>query len=315
MQKRASGGAGVPQLGQRCSSWAPQDMQKRAPAGFSVPHAAQLISREYSGAPGRLCDARSHFIASRQPARVAVGRRDVRQQRLVDQRQPAPVHLEHGAGPGRVPEGAQLARRGRRPGAPRAAPRTRRASRSAPRPGACAGAARRRARARSTRSNSPTRRSWLLRSSEKAVSASVSIGKRSTSTRSPVSKRSSTKWHETPQPIQPLEDGHVVAADTAEVGQRRGVEVQAADPPERDQRLADPVPEQERDDHVHIRRRVRVELVLAHQREPVAAGGQVEPLRRACGVVGRRAQPPRPRPRRARPASRAPAPRIACSCP
>ena len=43
MQKRASGGAGVPQLGQRRSSAAPQLMQKRAPAGLSVPHDAQVI--------------------------------------------------------------------------------------------------------------------------------------------------------------------------------------------------------------------------------------------------------------------------------
>jgi hypothetical protein len=34
MQKRASAGAGVPQLGQRRSSAVPQFMQKRAPAGF-----------------------------------------------------------------------------------------------------------------------------------------------------------------------------------------------------------------------------------------------------------------------------------------
>ena len=43
MQKRASGGAGVPQFGQRRSRPAPQFMQKRAPAGFWVPHAAQSI--------------------------------------------------------------------------------------------------------------------------------------------------------------------------------------------------------------------------------------------------------------------------------
>jgi hypothetical protein len=35
MQKRASGGSGVSQTGQRRSSAAPQDMQKRAPSGFS----------------------------------------------------------------------------------------------------------------------------------------------------------------------------------------------------------------------------------------------------------------------------------------
>jgi hypothetical protein len=43
MQKRASAGAGVPQLGQRRSSAAPQLMQKRAPAGFSVPQDPQII--------------------------------------------------------------------------------------------------------------------------------------------------------------------------------------------------------------------------------------------------------------------------------
>jgi hypothetical protein len=37
MQNFASGGAVVPQAGQRCSSAVPQDMQKRALAGFSVP--------------------------------------------------------------------------------------------------------------------------------------------------------------------------------------------------------------------------------------------------------------------------------------
>jgi hypothetical protein len=46
MQKRASGCAGVPQLGQRRSSADPQFMQKRAPAGFSVPQDAQVIGRD-----------------------------------------------------------------------------------------------------------------------------------------------------------------------------------------------------------------------------------------------------------------------------
>ena len=45
MQKRASGGAGVPQLGQRRSSAFPQFMQNRAPAGFWVPQAGQSICR------------------------------------------------------------------------------------------------------------------------------------------------------------------------------------------------------------------------------------------------------------------------------
>jgi hypothetical protein len=43
MQKRASPGAVVPQLGQRRSSAVPQLMQKRAPAGFSVPQDEQAI--------------------------------------------------------------------------------------------------------------------------------------------------------------------------------------------------------------------------------------------------------------------------------
>ena len=37
MQNRASAGAGLPQLGQLRASAFPQDMQKRAPSGFSVP--------------------------------------------------------------------------------------------------------------------------------------------------------------------------------------------------------------------------------------------------------------------------------------
>jgi hypothetical protein len=46
MQKRASGGAGEPQFGQRRSSAVPQLMQKRAPAGFSVPQDGQAICRD-----------------------------------------------------------------------------------------------------------------------------------------------------------------------------------------------------------------------------------------------------------------------------
>jgi hypothetical protein len=46
MQKRASAGAVVLQEGQRRSSPAPQFMQKCAPAGFSVPQAAQVTFRE-----------------------------------------------------------------------------------------------------------------------------------------------------------------------------------------------------------------------------------------------------------------------------
>jgi len=46
MQNRASAGAGVPQFGQRRSSVAPHPMQKRAPAGFSVPQDAQTIGSD-----------------------------------------------------------------------------------------------------------------------------------------------------------------------------------------------------------------------------------------------------------------------------
>jgi hypothetical protein len=46
MQKRASGGAGSPQFGQRRSSALPQFMQKRAPAGFWVPQAGQSMCRD-----------------------------------------------------------------------------------------------------------------------------------------------------------------------------------------------------------------------------------------------------------------------------
>jgi hypothetical protein len=41
MQKRASGGSGVSQTGQRRSSAAPHDMQKRAPSGFSCEQLGQ----------------------------------------------------------------------------------------------------------------------------------------------------------------------------------------------------------------------------------------------------------------------------------
>jgi hypothetical protein len=54
MQKRASDGAAVPQLGQRRSSCDPQDMQKRAWAGFSAPqlsHARVLIVIQDTGPP------------------------------------------------------------------------------------------------------------------------------------------------------------------------------------------------------------------------------------------------------------------------
>ena len=82
-------------------------MQKRAPAGFSVPHAAQLIVRDYSGACSRECDD-GHI--SRQQSRVAIGTSDLGEQLVVDEREPPAVHLDHRSGLGRVPEGAQLAR-------------------------------------------------------------------------------------------------------------------------------------------------------------------------------------------------------------
>jgi hypothetical protein len=44
MQNFASGGATVPQEGQRRSKGLPHDMQKRAPAGFSVLHCSQMRS-------------------------------------------------------------------------------------------------------------------------------------------------------------------------------------------------------------------------------------------------------------------------------
>ena len=60
MQKRASGGAGVPQFEQRRSSAVPQLMQKRAPAGFSVPQAAQVIASRLRH-PTRIAVELSHL--------------------------------------------------------------------------------------------------------------------------------------------------------------------------------------------------------------------------------------------------------------
>src|SRR5215212_4421675 len=70
MQKRASPGAGVPQVPHRRSSAVPQLMQKRAPAGFSVPHDAQLMELSLRHHPG-----------------VAVGLGDLRQKDPVHQRE------------------------------------------------------------------------------------------------------------------------------------------------------------------------------------------------------------------------------------
>ena len=67
-------------------------MQKRAPAGFSVPQAAQVMELSLRHHPG-----------------VAIGLGDLRQQALVHQRQVATVDLQHRTGMGRIPEGAQLA--------------------------------------------------------------------------------------------------------------------------------------------------------------------------------------------------------------
>ena len=85
-----------------------------------------------------------------------------------------------------------------------------------------------------------------------------------------------------PPLLTALEEGHVVAADAAEVRERRRVEVHGADPPERDERLADAVPEEEGHDKVHLAERAalggRVEVVLAHERQPEPLGHQVHPL-------------------------------------
>jgi hypothetical protein len=43
MQKRAPSGEDAPQDGQLCSSALPQDMQKRASGGFSLPHEMQPV--------------------------------------------------------------------------------------------------------------------------------------------------------------------------------------------------------------------------------------------------------------------------------
>jgi hypothetical protein len=44
MQNFAPGGFSAPQLGQAAASEAPQDMQKRALSGFSVPQAVHFMS-------------------------------------------------------------------------------------------------------------------------------------------------------------------------------------------------------------------------------------------------------------------------------
>ena len=57
MQNFASAGAGVSQDGQRRSWAAPQDMQNRASAGFSVPqelHGLEAISNKGTASPARI---------------------------------------------------------------------------------------------------------------------------------------------------------------------------------------------------------------------------------------------------------------------
>ena len=75
-----------------------------------------------------------------------------------------------------------------------------------------------------------------------------------------------------------LEDRHVVAAEAAQVGERRGMEVEAADAPERHERLPDQLPEQERDHHVDIRGRVRVQIGVVDQQQAVPLGHEVDAL-------------------------------------
>src|SRR5215207_9588145 len=85
-----------------------------------------------------------------------------------------------------------------------------------------------------------------------------------------------------------LEDRDVVATDATQVGQGRRVEVEAPDPPEREQRLTDQLPEEERDHQIHVRWWPRVQLGDAHQRYAVALGDQVHTLLLACERVGLR---------------------------
>ena len=102
----------------------PQFMQKRAPAGFSVPQ---------DGAGPCVSEVRAP--ARRRGRR----RRDLRKQALVHERELAAVHLDQRARVGRVPERAQLALEVVARAARGAAPRTPRASRSGPRPAASRG--------------------------------------------------------------------------------------------------------------------------------------------------------------------------------
>ena len=120
MQKRASGGAEAPQLGQRRSSRAPHAMQKAAPAGFSVPQLPQFMCRDYSPGGDPLCDERhagpqapgsagcARIALSGQAAGVPVDIRQLREQRVVHEGEAPPVDLEHGPGMGWVPERPQL---------------------------------------------------------------------------------------------------------------------------------------------------------------------------------------------------------------
>ena len=86
--------------------------------------------------------------------------------------------------------------------------------------------------------------------------------------------------------LEALKDRHVVAAQAAHVGQRRGVEVQAAERGPGDQRLADEARVEEGDRHVDLARE-RVGLLLVDQLDAQAAGGLVDALRRVLVARGR----------------------------
>jgi hypothetical protein len=66
------------------------------------------------------------------------------------------------------------------------------------------------------------------------------------------------------------------------------VEVEAAGAAEREERLADPLPEEERDHHVHVLRRGAVQLLLGHERQAVALRHEVHALLIAGERVGLR---------------------------
>ena len=203
MQKRASGGAGSLQDGQRRSSGAAtghaeaglfrvlgparragesthvtQDTSRRRP--FYVK--TVTVRRRRAGAvPGRPA-------AARRPACSAARRARARHPRKAGTR----TRVSGGRSP-----------RASRPGALRAVTRTPRARCSGPRPAARGGARRRPAAARWFARRGPSRCSWHSRSSDQAVTWSGSIAKRSTSTMSPVSNVSATWCTETPYSARP----------------------------------------------------------------------------------------------------------------